>query len=66
MKIKDFFCKYCGAKVILDNKNEYIHRYIDDADVKRTETEQLVKLKELEIEGKRLKFCKNITCLYYA
>lgn len=47
------FCQYCGAKLILDNENEHIYRYIDEADVKRAETEQLIKLKELELAKKK-------------
>lgn len=47
------FCEYCGTKLILDNENEHIYRHIDEAEVKRAETEQLIKLKELEIAEKR-------------
>lgn len=51
---RDFlFCQYCGTKLIIDNENEFIYRHIDEADIKRAETEQLVKLKELEINEKR-------------
>lgn len=54
------FCQYCGAKLILDNENEYIDRHIDEADVIRAETEQLVKLKELEIAQKKHEENKKI------
>jgi len=54
------FCQYCGAKLILDNENKYIYRHIDEADIKRAETEQIVKLKELEIEEKRHEENKKI------
>ena len=43
-----FFCSYCGGKVVVTNENEYIHRHIDEAEVKRAETEQIIRLKELE------------------
>lgn len=46
------FCEYCGAKLLLDNENEYVYRLIDEADVKRAETEQSVKLKEMELKEK--------------
>ena len=54
------FCQYCGAKLILDNENEHIYRHINVADVKRAETEQIVKLKELEIAEKRYEENKKI------
>lgn len=47
------FCEYCGIKLILDDENEYVHRHIDEADMKRAETEQVVKLKNIEISEKR-------------
>lgn len=47
------FCEYCGAKIILENENEHIIRNIDEAAIKRAETEQLIKLKELEMEEKQ-------------
>ena len=54
------FCKYCGSKLIIDNDNEYIYKNIDVADVKRAETEQLIKLKQLEMEEKEKEHQKNI------
>ena len=47
---KQFFCSYCGAKILLDNDNEFVIRHIDEADVKRVEYERVVKLRELDIE----------------
>lgn len=49
-KRETLFCEYCGTRLVLDNENEYIYRHIDEADIKRAETERLVKLKELEID----------------
>ena len=48
-----YYCNYCGAKVVLDNDNEHIYKYVDEADLKRAETEQLVKLKKMELAEKR-------------
>lgn len=45
---KQAFCSYCGAKILINNENEYIYRYIDEADVKRADTDKLVKMKMLE------------------
>lgn len=46
------FCSYCGTQIIMTNENEHTYRHVDEADVKRAETEQLVYLKELELEEK--------------
>lgn len=54
---KTVFCAYCGEKVLLQNDNEYVHRYVDEAKIKRFETEKIkietenmIRLKELEME----------------
>ena len=49
------FCKFCGSKLIIDNDNEHIYKNINVADVKRAETEQLVKLKELKMRVNSIK-----------
>lgn len=54
------FCKFCGSKLIIDNDNEYIYKNINVADVKRAETEQLVKLKELEMREKENEHKKEL------
>lgn len=46
------FCTYCGAKVLISNENEYIFRQIDEADVKKAETERIIRMRELEIAEK--------------
>ena len=46
-------CPYCGTKVALKNENESINRHIDDAEVKRAETEQILKIKEIEQEERK-------------
>ena len=54
------FCKFCGSKLIIDNDNEHIYKNINVADVKRAETEQLVKLKELEMREKENEHKKEL------
>lgn len=49
---KQIFCSYCGTKVMIENDNEYIYRHIDEASIKQTEAEAMLRLKELEIEEK--------------
>lgn len=43
------FCSYCGANIIVTNDNEQIFKHIDVAEVKYAETDQMVKMKKLEI-----------------
>ena len=50
---KEVFCTYCGAKVLINNENEYIHRYIDEAAVKRAETEHIIQMKQMELEDQK-------------
>ena len=46
------FCTYCGTKVIIKDENEHIYRNIDEARIKESETERIVRLRELELEEK--------------
>ena len=50
-----FFCSYCGAKVILTNENEYIYRHVDEAGVAQAETDRMIKLRRLQMEEKEAK-----------
>ena len=43
------FCSYCGARILISNENEYIVRQVDEAGIKKAETERIVRLRELEI-----------------
>ena len=49
------FCSYCGAKVVSTNENEYIYRHIDEAGIKQAETEQVIRLRQLELEEAQVK-----------
>ena len=51
---ENYFCEYCGTKLLLDNDNEFIYKHIDEAQIKRAEVEKLVKLKELELKEKEM------------
>lgn len=46
------FCSYCGAKIIMTNENEYIYHHVNDAEMKKAETERIVKMKKLELSEK--------------
>ncbi len=47
------FCQYCGTRILINDENKFTYRCIDDADVKRAETERMVQLKEMELEEKK-------------
>lgn len=42
------FCSYCGSKVLLQNENEHIIRVVDEAGVKRAETDKMVKSMQID------------------
>lgn len=47
---RDFgFCQYCGSKIILDDYR-ITQRYIDEAKIKQTENEKILRLRELELQ----------------
>lgn len=48
------FCSYCGTPVIVTNENEKIVRHIDEAKIKRAETDRVIKYGQLELEKKRI------------
>lgn len=57
------FCTYCGAKIQFQNENEYVVRSVDEADVKRAETEQMLELKRLELLEEMRKEQKKMKAL---
>ena len=50
---KQAFCSYCGSPITIENASEFVTRNIDEADLKRAETERLIRLKELEAEEQK-------------
>lgn len=48
------FCSYCGTPVVMTNENEKIIRHIDEAKIKRAETDRMIQLEQLELEKRRL------------
>ena len=47
------FCQFCGTRIIINDENTYTYRHINDADIKRAETERMVQFKEMELEEKK-------------
>ncbi len=58
------FCSYCGAKILISNENEYIFRQIDEADIKKAETDRMIRLRELEIAEKNSSLRKALTIIW--
>ena len=58
---KTAFCSYCGAKVIVSNENEITFRHVDEANLKKAETERMVKLKQFELLEKRQAYASKKT-----
>ena len=54
------FCSYCGTPVIMTNENEHIIRHVDEAGVKRAETDRIVKLKQLEMDSQESDLRKKL------
>lgn len=49
---RDFgFCQYCGTKIMLDDYRS-THRVVDEARIQETETDRIIRLRELELEEK--------------
>lgn len=48
------FCSYCGTPVIMTNENERIIRHVDEAKIKRADTDRMIKLEQLDLERRRL------------
>jgi hypothetical protein len=48
------YCHFCGTKIAVSDENQRTLRHIDEAAIIRAKTENEIKLKQLEIEGKRI------------
>lgn len=47
------YCEYCGTKILINDENKYTYHRIDDAAIKRAETERDIAMKKLEMEEKK-------------
>lgn len=53
-ELKQCFCQYCGAKIILDDgSTTHTYRKVDEARIKEAEVSAQIRLKELEMEEKK-------------
>ena len=46
---KQAYCTYCGTKILINNDNEHIYRTIDEAEIKKAEAEQIIRMRELDL-----------------
>lgn len=60
---KQAFCSYCGAKVIFSDENEYTFHTIDEAEIKKVETEKIIQLRKMELLEKKIQSTKHSTSL---
>mgnify|MGYP004626849565 CR=1 FL=1 len=56
-----YFCNYCGTKVFVDDGNKTeTYRKVDEARIKEAETARTVRLREIELEERKLKLTEKI------
>lgn len=60
------FCSYCGTKVIITNENEHIYRHIDEADIRKAETDRMVRMRRLNMEEQGSSLKKTMTIIWMA
>ena len=48
------FCSYCGTKIFINNENEYVYRQVDEARIKESENEKLIKMRQLDMEERQI------------
>lgn len=58
------FCSYCGAKILISNENEYVFRQVDEAGIKKAETDRIIRLREMEIAEKNSSLRKVLTIIW--
>lgn len=44
------FCSYCGSKILINDTKEYIYHTIDEAKIREVESNERIRLKQLEFE----------------
>ena len=50
---KTAFCSYCGAKIIIRDDNEITFREVNEAELKKAETDRIIQLKKFEFAEKQ-------------
>lgn len=57
------FCEYCGSKIMLDDYRS-TQRIIDEARIKQAETDRIVRLRSLELDGEKHTFRTILTIIW--
>ena len=47
------FCPYCGTSLLISDENEQTIRYIDEAELKRAETEHIVQMNDIRLRNRQ-------------
>lgn len=48
------YCEYCGAKILLD-KEEKVSRTIDEAEIRKAEAQEKIRIEEIKADQNELK-----------
>ena len=48
------YCEYCGAKILLD-KEEKVSRTIDEAEIRKAESQEKIRIEEIKADQNELK-----------
>lgn len=50
--LEQAYCTYCGAKVLISDENKKTYHYIDEAEVQKAKSEEVIKKAEIEAKEK--------------
>ena len=50
--LEQAYCTYCGAKVLISDENKKTYHYINEAEVQKVKSEEVIRKAEIEEEGK--------------
>ena len=60
------FCSYCGSKILLQDENIHTYHYVDEASIKQTEAETMLRMKELESKEESKQYKRKIRSYFLA
>ena len=55
------FCQYCGTKILIDDgSTTHTYRKVDEARIREADVKENIRLRELEIEEKKIEVKENM------